>query len=110
MWESSCEFNVLLYDRSFTVVSVVLYAILCYIGPYHNGIRLYSDCLRPLIPRGLTLVPAWISNLIPIKVWNGITYTFSNFNGYTVEVWEWVSNFIPHYELDEITYPCRDQS
>ena len=25
-----------------------------------------------------------------------ITYPFPNFNGCTVEVWEWTSNFIPH--------------
>ena len=23
-------------------------------------------------------------------------YPFPNFNGATVEVWEWISNFIPH--------------
>ena len=26
-----------------------------------------------------------------------ITYPFPNFNGTTVEVWEWISNFIPHF-------------
>ena len=30
------------------------------------------------------------------KVWNEITYPFPDFNGYTVEVWEWISNFILH--------------
>ena len=25
-------------------------------------------------------------------MWNKITYLFQNFNGETVEVWEWVSN------------------
>ena len=25
-----------------------------------------------------------------------ITYPFPNFNGCTVEVWEWMSNFMPH--------------
>ena len=33
----------------------------------------------------LTLIPTWISNHIPSKVWNEITCT--------VEVWEWISNF-----------------
>ena len=31
---------------------------------------------------------AWINNHTPIKVWSEIPYTFPNFNGYTVEVWE----------------------
>ena len=36
-----------------------------------------------------------------------ITYPFTNFNGCTVEVWEWISNFIPHFTGHVITYPCR---
>ena len=35
---------------------------------------------------GLTLIPAWISNHMPGKVWGDITYPFLNFNGCTVEV------------------------
>ena len=32
------------------------------------------------------LIPAWICNYIPCKVWGEITYPFLNFNGATVEV------------------------
>ena len=45
---------------------------------------------------GLTLIPAWISNYIHYKVWDEITYPFRNFNGATVEVWEWMINFTLH--------------
>ena len=45
----------------------------------------------------LTLISAWISNHIHYKVWGEITYPFPNFNGATVEVWEWISNFISLY-------------
>ena len=45
----------------------------------------------------INLIPAWISKHISSKVCDEITYSFPNFNGATVEVWEWVSNFIPHY-------------
>ena len=41
--------------------------------------------------------PAWISNYIHHKMWDEITYPFLNFNGATVEVWEWMNNFIPHF-------------
>ena len=42
----------------------------------------------------LSLIPAWLSNHMPSKVWNEITYPFSNFNSCT-ELWEWInSNFI----------------
>ena len=55
---------------------------------------------------GLTLIPAWISNYIHYKMWDEITNPFTHFNGATVEVWEWISNFIPHYTGRVITYPC----
>ena len=47
---------------------------------------------------------------MPSKVWDEITNPFANFNGCTVEVWEWVSNFIPNFKMDVISYPCQDQS
>ena len=31
---------------------------------------------------------------MPGIVWDEITYPFPKFNGITVEVWEWISNFI----------------
>ena len=30
-------------------------------------------------------------------MWDKITYQFPNFNCATIEVWEWISNFIPHF-------------
>ena len=43
---------------------------------------------------------------MPSKVWDERTYPFPNFNDYTVEVWERISNSIPHLIMDVITYPC----
>ena len=51
----------------------------------------------------ITLIPAWISNHMPTKVWGEITYPFPNFNGATVEVWKWICIFIPHFIMDMIT-------
>ena len=42
-------------------------------------------------------------------MWYAITYPLPNFNGYTVEVLEWISNFIPHI-IVLTCYPCLDQS
>ena len=47
---------------------------------------------------------------MPSTVWDEITYPFLNFNGCTIEVWEWINIFIPHFVMDVITYPCRDLS
>ena len=42
---------------------------------------------------------------MPGEVLDEITHPFPNFNGAAVEVWEWLSNFIPHFIMDVITYP-----
>ena len=55
-----------------------------------------------------TNIPAWMSNHMPRKLWNEITYPFPNFNGVTIEVWEWISNLIPHIIMAVITYPSWD--
>ena len=38
-----------------------------------------------------------IDNYTHYKVWDEITSPFQNFNGGTVEVWEWIRNFIPRF-------------
>ena len=35
-----------------------------------------------------------------------ITYPFPNFVGAADEIWEWMSEFIPHFAGHVITYPC----
>ena len=40
---------------------------------------------------------AWINDYIHYKVWDEITFLFSNFNGVMVKVWEWIIDFIPHF-------------
>ena len=47
-------------------------------------------CLHPY-----HLPSPWINHM-PSKVWNEITYPFTNLNGCIVDVWERVSKFIPH--------------
>ena len=39
-------------------------------------------------------------------MWDKITYVFLNFNGATVEVKEWISNIIPHFNRQVSTYQC----
>ena len=62
----------------------------------------------PFYQHGLTLIPARMSNHMCSHVWDEITYPFPNFNGFPIEVWEWMSNFIPQFIMDVITYPCWD--
>ena len=37
--------------------------------------KMYSS---PIYKHGLTLIPSWIGNHMPSKVWDEITYPFSN--------------------------------
>ena len=41
------------------------------------------------------------------KVWGEITYPFLNCNNVAFKVWEWISNCIPHFVMDVITYPWQ---
>ena len=43
-------------------------------------------------------------------MWDEITYSFPNFNGATVDVWEWISDFIPRLTGHVIKYPYWDLS
>ena len=52
----------------------------------------------------------WTSKYIHNKLRDEITYPFPNFNGCTVEVWEWVSKFIPYFTGTLIAYICWDWS
>ena len=40
---------------------------------------------------------------MPTKVKDEITYPFPNVNNETVEVWEWISDFILQFIMDVIT-------
>ena len=59
---------------------------------------------------GLTLIPAWINNHMPKKVWDGVIYSFANFKSCTIEVREWTSNFIEPTIMDVVTNSWRDES
>ena len=55
--------------------------------------------LGPFHKHGLTQIPAWVSEYIRYKVWNKITYPIPKFNGATVEVREWINNFMPYLSV-----------
>ena len=78
--------------------------------PGSSCVILYSEalvackCVMCLINKQLFGPPfTWIkcspckSNHMSSKVLNEISYPIPNFNGYSVEVWELISNFIPHF-------------
>ena len=56
-------------------------------------------------PLLLNYNPSMDKNHIHHYVWDEIPYPFPNFNGATVENWEWINNFIPYFTGHMITYP-----
>ena len=46
------------------------------------------SCIVATPGRATHLMPAWIINHMPSKVWHEITYPFPKRNGFTVKVWE----------------------
>ena len=79
------------------------------VAPTCTGVsKIYKD--NDLNYKPVKHVPdvTWISNHKPNNVWNEIAYPSRNFKGYAVEVSEWISNFIPHFIMDVITYACCD--
>ena len=54
---------------------------------------------------GWIIIPTWLINYIHYKMLDEITYAFQNFKGYSVEVWEWISDLISHFTGNVITYP-----
>ena len=87
------------------------YLLSCYLNTVCNmspELAVISVTRGSFYEHGLTLIPVWISNYIYYKLWDEIIYPFLNFNGCNVEVYEWISNFIPHFTGHVITYLCWD--
>ena len=62
------------------------------------------------LPMCLKWPCVWVHGCVCAYVCTTLRYYLLNFNGWTVEVWEWISNFTPHFIMDVIGYPCWDQS
>ena len=65
----------------------------------------------PNLLHRLTVIPAWLAwltNHMPSKVCDEVTYPFPNLSDTTVEVWELISNFTKLFIMEVINYPCCD--
>ena len=64
---------------------------------FHKVSFVINDSRSVYYKHGLISIPAWINDYTHHNMWDKITYPFPNFNGATVEVWEWIRNFISHF-------------
>ena len=78
----------------------------------NKNIRCYGTRIGILLAgiSRLDPLPNRIGSYIRYNVWAEITYPFPNFNGCTVEVWERMSNFIPHFTAHVIIFSSSDLS
>ena len=65
---------------------------------------------RAVDQQAMALFPEWISDYMNYKCEMKLIIHFPNFNGGASEVWDEINNFIPHFMMDVITYPCWDYS
>ena len=66
-------------------------------GKHQSCMWLTCHLWGPLYKHKITLIPARISNHMPSKVWDEITYPFSQTSmAAAFTVWEWMSDFISH--------------
>ena len=98
-WQATLQCNVVSHWLStFTIWSLFLIWSIFHL--YHHCTVMESPFYPrgPIYKHGLTSIPAWICNSIHYKEWDEITYPFLYFNIFTVEVCEWMLNFIPHFK------------
>ena len=68
--------------------------------------RIWIAMEKPLVKRapgpvfyqyGLTLILAWVINDMPSYLWDGITHPLPNFDSWTIDFWELLSNSISNF-------------
>ena len=90
----------------FQIQSILIDIIPCQITGENHPI--VTGLLGPLLLTWIDFNPSMDKVITCLVKCDEITYPFPNFNGCTVEVWEWISNFITHFMMDVITYSCWD--
>ena len=80
---------------------------LCQIGKNHNNARsrltVYDYTLARIPFTKIDFNPASDNDCAHYEMYDEITYRFPNFNGVAAEVFEWMSNHIPHVAWRMIT-------
>ena len=73
-------------------------------GSVRNPVLILAIDDTNLVKTDFSYLGPRISNCTHYKMCDGIIYPFRNFNSATVEVWEWINNFIPHFTGHFIIY------
>ena len=84
--------DIVLYDSAICRESIAIDGVLETITNQSNMI-IYSFTVGTVLVDGSIVY--WTSNAMASRVWDEIIYQFPNFHGCTVEVLQWISNFVP---------------
>ena len=91
------------------VLSFIMMNMYCTFSMHWPYLFVVFDIYQgPLLLTWINFNLAWLCNHIHYKVVDEITYPFENLNGASIQVYEWISNSIPHFTRQVITYPCWD--
>ena len=77
----------------------------CY---YNTAFVLYTKNCKFVVTSSLQFVWGQNEIIITFELWMKIFRVMGAGIHSTVEVWEWINNFIPHFTRHVITYPCWD--
>ena len=86
MYASSWSCVAYMHIYAWNIVFISLVKDICIVNP---SVSYLPVC--PFYQHGLTLILQWVSDHMPSKGYDEITYPFQNFNGSTAEVWEYIS-------------------
>ena len=81
-WVSLLDIFVKHSDKGFSLLCSLPHLLVYSWDKQYLGIP--SIISSPSYYHGLTLIPAWMCNHMPSKVWDEITYPFLNFNSCTI--------------------------
>ena len=74
-----------------------------WIGELFLSANIHFICILvsrdPFYQNGLFLIPAWISNHMPSKMWDEVTFPIPNFDGCIIEVLELINDFVPYFRM-----------
>ena len=71
-----------------------------HIGPPEKGLAIKDDVIINRHELATVVTTSIVGHdYVSDKVWDEIIYSFPTFNGCTVEVWDGISYFIPHFTV-----------
>ena len=113
MAENKCRYQMHIFVTSLSAQHAPAWRCFCMVQPLRQPFRpkctnriLQMHHQNPVVPPESGVHPQNPVCTYSVKLTPHQTFRFPNFNGATVEVWEWISNFTTPFKMDVIIHPC----